>query len=186
MSFQGVVVDYKPEKGYGFIKAATFERDIFFHISDFYPEGLPTRGLKVTFDLKDNADEKKSACNINFLQASEESQSKDDAQRNKRKLLKENSAEKELSAYVSVREDGDTTTYVGTIKLTERQLHFAGNYWMSTKSITRSLRFITSVETHLFDPYTITGGGPKLFVQSANIFFRGDIKKIISALKTRR
>lgn len=186
MSIQGVVVSYKTEKGFGFIKSATVERDIFFHISEYRCEGLPTPGVKVAFDLKDDADGRKSAYNISFLEAPEEPHSDERIHRHQRRSHEENQSKQAYSASVSIREGWDTAKrYVGILNLDDRRLQFDGRSWGTGKTINRSLRFITSVETPLFGPYKINGGGPKLFVESTNIFFTGDdLKRLISALRS--
>lgn len=56
--YQGKIVKYDPEKGFGFI--ASSEGDIFFHISDFPTETEPKRNDKVKFEAVKNGDKFKA------------------------------------------------------------------------------------------------------------------------------
>jgi len=183
MSIEGVVVSYKAEKGFGFIKSATVARDIFFHIREFRYEGLPTPGMKVTFEPKDHMNGRISACNIRLVEASQEPHS---GKQGPRRFSEEKQKQSyTASASVSEGQDFSARQYFGTLDLDEKRLKFSGNRWFTKKVITRSVRFITSVETPILGPYEIVGGGPNLYVESTNIFFTGkDLKKLISALRS--
>jgi cold shock CspA family protein len=182
MSVQGIVVIYKSERGFGFIKSASAERDIFFHISEFNHESIPEPGMKVTFDLKDGADGKNSACNIRLIEVPKEAYSNSKDPRHYGRSRKE---EQVHTASVVITEGRDSAEYRGVLSLDDRRLQFNGNSWFSVKVITRSRRFITSVTAPLFGPYEINGGGQKLFVKSTNFFFTGeDLKALIRVLSS--
>jgi len=182
MSVQGTIVSYKSERGFGFIKSANAERDIFFHISEFRHESIPELGMKVTFDLKDGADGKNSACNIRFIEAPREAYSNSKVSRHHGRSREEGQVH---TASVSITEGWDSAEYHGALRLDDRRLQFDGNSWFSGKVITRSRRFITSVKTPLFGPYEINGGGPILFVKSTNFLFTGeDLKALIRVLSS--
>jgi cold shock CspA family protein len=185
MSVQGIVVSYKSERGFGFIKSASVERDLFFHISQFRHEDIPEPGMKVTFDLKVGADGRNSACNIRFIEASKETYSNSKLPRRDRYREKKQLPKQVHTASVSITEGSDSAEYSGTLRLDDRVLQFDGSSWFTGKVITRSRRFITSVKTPLFGPYEIYGGGPKLFVKSTNFFFTGeDLKALIRVLSS--
>ncbi len=46
----GTIFDYNPNRGYGFISLKSGRR-IFFHISSYNGEAIPTPGMSVEFDL---------------------------------------------------------------------------------------------------------------------------------------
>lgn len=185
MLIRGVVVNYNSGKGFGFIKSSSFERDLFFHVSEFDPDEMPVRYMQVAFELKESADGRKSACNIRVLHAPNEAKSKIDIENRQRMLHKKTPSKQEYMADVKLKELPDfRAEYVGTLSLNDRQLKFEGSSWITRKVITRQIRFITSVEVSLFGPYVITGGGPKLHIESSKFLFnKGDIKSLFSALK---
>ncbi|WP_180062191.1 cold-shock protein [Acinetobacter sp. YH12120] len=57
--YQGKIIQYNAEKGYGFIAAP--EGEVFFHISDFpAAEGEPKRNDRVKFNVVQNGDRYKA------------------------------------------------------------------------------------------------------------------------------
>jgi len=49
----GTIFDYNKPKGYGFITLDS-DRRVFFHISNYNGESIPSRGMRVEFDLAES------------------------------------------------------------------------------------------------------------------------------------
>lgn len=186
MSDEGIIVSYNTEKGFGFIKSATVDRDVFFHVSAFRHVSVPTPHMRVVFDVKVEAGGRKSASNIELLEVPEKARPKSDAHP-RRPAREETPISIPYTAYVEIKEGSwAEKSYYGDLKLTDRQLQFEGKtrFQFSSKKISRSLRFVSSVEKQAFEPYVIKGGGPILIVTSAR-FLGGDLKTLINALRKR-
>jgi CspA family cold shock protein len=48
----GVIKDFLPDRGFGFIEADDGSGDIFFHLKSFEFGQLPKPGMRVTFDIQ--------------------------------------------------------------------------------------------------------------------------------------
>lgn len=185
MSVQGVIVSYNTQRGFGFIKSAATQTDIFFHVSEFRHDSLPVPGMTVTFEQKNGADGRISACGVGVLVADRDLQSSSAERPSQERYAERNPPQGAYSALVRLREGSQSAKeYEGTLELNEKRLQFEGRRWFSGKVIIRPLHFVTSVEKPLFGSYVISGGGPKLFI-NAQLFAGSDLRKLMGVIKSK-
>lgn len=68
MTYQGTIIRWNDERGFGFIREESSTAEIFAHISSFAQRApRPQTGERVTFTLIDNAKGRKEAKNIRYL-----------------------------------------------------------------------------------------------------------------------
>lgn len=184
MSVEGVVVSYNIQRGFGFIKSAATQTDVFFHVSEFRHDGLPAPGMPVTFELKNGADGRVSARDVGVLVVDRDLKFSAKEMPSQESYAERSAPQRVYSALVRLREGSlGAKEYDGTLELNDRRLQFEGRRWLSGKVIARPLHFVTSVEKPLFGSYVISGGGPKLFV-SAQLFAGSDLRKLVSVIKS--
>jgi cold shock CspA family protein len=82
--YQGKIIRWKEEKGFGFIKTSDIEKDIFLHISDIKNrQKQPQIGQTIYFDLQFEAQGKLKAINASFdAQVSPQAQRKKSTSQN--------------------------------------------------------------------------------------------------------
>jgi cold shock CspA family protein len=191
MSAEGVVILYDPEKGFGFIQSGSVDGDIFFHISEFDNEVLPSVGMKVTFDLKEGPDGRNSARNISTLALASVVGVKESDTQNVQAQRESQSSSPVFTARAKVQEGSSKAEILrGSFTLTEKVLRFEGYSGVIIQQgvvITRSLEFVRSVRAHRWkQSYVIQGDGPDLFVSSSKEFFRDEkLQDLIEALQER-
>jgi cold shock CspA family protein len=93
----GKISKFLSFRGYGFIKSKEYEKDIFFHLSNYPPRQIPIQNQLVEFDIKETA-KGLEAVNIKILHELPKEDSIQEAKDNA--VEKSSSKEKELNVSI--------------------------------------------------------------------------------------